>query len=234
MFKLRWKSTRAQMVWGLLAIPLTVVCLVSSAFGQAVSTTTPGATDPFHAAYFGNANSPVIPDAQVNIVNPGSLAGYSKNDGHGPYGDLCANIYVFDSDQQLTECCSCEITPNGLLQLSVNNNLAADPYTGVPPVAGDIKIVSSYANETAANACSTTFGTIAYPTAALGYTPVGTLVAWITHSRPSLPTLTTVTETPFHRANLSGTESEKLVDDCYSVWSNGSGTGRCTCGSSAI
>jgi len=36
------------------------------------------------------------------------------------YGNLCAMIYVFDNDQQLTECCGCVETHNGLRTLSVS------------------------------------------------------------------------------------------------------------------
>ena len=30
-------------------------------------------------------------------------------------GNLWASIYVFDDSQELQECCSCEVTPDGLL-----------------------------------------------------------------------------------------------------------------------
>ena len=231
MFTVRWKSARGQTVLGLLVIPL--LCLASGAFGQVAPTCNVGSptglnspfgcNDPYHVSYYGNANSG-LPSAQVNIVNPGSLAGYSQHDAHPPVGDLCANVYVFVSDQQMTECCSCLITPNGNLQLSVDNDLTANPYTTDPPKAGDIKIVSSAA---AGLSCT---GTAGLPFAALPYTPAGTLLEWITHSRPTTASLVTVTETAFHPTFLIQQEQQKLVNQCYTIWTNGTGHGRCTCG----
>jgi hypothetical protein len=64
----------------------------------------------------------------------------------------CANIYVFDANQEMVACCSFRITPNGLLTLSVANNLTNNPVTSLVPVAGDIKIVGMVAPTT--GACS--------------------------------------------------------------------------------
>src|ERR1017187_8145440 len=66
----------------------------------------------------------------------------------GPQGptvqgaDLYANIYVFDDSEELTECCSCLVTPDGLLSESVNKNLTANPITGIKPTRGVIKVIS--------------------------------------------------------------------------------------------
>jgi hypothetical protein len=74
------------------------------------------------------------PDAFVYIINPGLQGTPSDNDGSGSAGNLCANLYVFDANQELQECCSCLITPNGLLRLSVKNDLTANPLTSWSPV----------------------------------------------------------------------------------------------------
>jgi hypothetical protein len=60
-----------------------------------------------------------------------------------PPGALCAMIYVFTSDQQLSQCCGCPVTPNGLLTLSVTHDLTDNPLTGVFPERGVIKLVSA-------------------------------------------------------------------------------------------
>jgi hypothetical protein len=60
-----------------------------------------------------------------------------------PPGTLCALIYVFTADQQLAECCGCPVTPNGLLTLSVTNDLTRNSLTGVKPQRGVIKMLSS-------------------------------------------------------------------------------------------
>jgi hypothetical protein len=61
--------------------------------------------------------------------------------------DECAMIYVFDSDQEMGECCGCPITPNELLTFSVEDELAdnfqqASPDNG----AGVIVVVGSAIN----------------------------------------------------------------------------------------
>src|SRR5215475_10482315 len=88
------------------------------------------AQDVFKVNYFSNNAAPA-PDATVRIDNPGLT-----------YGNLCAMIYVFDADQQLTECCGCVETHNGLRTISVRSNLTSNPLTGVVSRNGVIKIVS--------------------------------------------------------------------------------------------
>src|SRR5437667_6664567 len=75
--------------------------------------------DVYQLNYFDNANS-WFPDAFVRISNPGTtfLGTVAPVN-----GDICAMIYVFRPDQQLTECCGCKLTPNALLKLSVDKNL---------------------------------------------------------------------------------------------------------------
>jgi hypothetical protein len=88
-------------------------------------------TDVFSVNYF-RQNISTAPAASVSITNPGLT-----------YGTLCAEIYVFDQDQQLSECCGCIETHNGLRTLSVRNNLTDNPLIGVRSSAGVIKIVSA-------------------------------------------------------------------------------------------
>src|ERR1700681_525549 len=64
-------------------------------------------------------NAAPAPDATVRIDNPGLTC-----------GNLCAMIYVFDQDQQLSECCGCVETHNGLRTLSVRRDLTSNPLTG--------------------------------------------------------------------------------------------------------
>src|ERR1700685_1379805 len=60
------------------------------------------AQDVYKVNYFSNNAAPA-PDATVRIDNPGLT-----------YGNLCAMVYVFDADQQLSECCGWVETHNGL------------------------------------------------------------------------------------------------------------------------
>ncbi len=97
--------------------------------------------DTFKVNYFQNANCIDVPDATVQITNVGTQIG-SKLE---PSGNLCALIYVFRPDQELSECCGCRITPDGLRTISVDHDLTKNPVTG--PITtlqtGLVKIVSS-------------------------------------------------------------------------------------------
>jgi len=222
---------------GLLALSLIFVCLTPCASAQEDTS--------YYIGYYGNANTAGFPDGQLNIVNPGSTGGYSKTDFKTPIGDLCANIYVFTSDQEMVECCSCFISPNGMLQLSLNTNLTANPLANpaiVPlPVAGAIKLVSSnpFSNDTCTEATTNGGGPATLDVAATSYAPFGSLRAADTHVRETVAgssPLFTVTETNFNQTWLSGdgTELNKLQSQCYVLQNTGSGHGRCTCGSSPI
>src|SRR3982074_3742573 len=101
------------------------------------STGAVGQDNVFALSYFSNAHTRGAPDAVLRLVNDGTLSDAS------PAGDLCASIYVFDSIEELSECCSCRITPNGILSLSVNTNLTTNTLTGRVPRRGVIKVVSS-------------------------------------------------------------------------------------------
>src|SRR6185503_9793276 len=58
-------------------------------------------------------------------------------------GTTCANLYVFAEDQQLAECCACPITPDGLVSLSVRDDLTSNPLTGDVPERGVIAMLTS-------------------------------------------------------------------------------------------
>src|ERR1039458_6976185 len=88
--------------------------------------------DQYFTTYFSNANTANAPDATVRIINDGFTG-----------TNIYAAIFVFDDSEELTECCDCEITPDGLLSESVNNNLTANPLTGIKPTRGVIKVISS-------------------------------------------------------------------------------------------
>jgi hypothetical protein len=118
---------------------------------------------------------------------------------------------VFEPDQQLAECCGCEITPDGLLTLSINANLTSNPLTPVTLSTGAIKVVSSSGSPT----CNP-----AKPT------PVTGIRAWGTHIQAG----GVVTETEFTDSTLSAGEVALLKSKCGSILNNGSGFGVCTCG----
>jgi hypothetical protein len=163
------------------------------------------AQDVYKLNYFSNNNG-VAPDATVRIDNPGLT-----------YGNLCAMVYVFDNDQQLTECCGCVETHNGLRTISVRNNLTSNPLTGKISNNGVIKIVSAAINN---SPCE--------PSA--NVTPKANLRAWGTHIQNPVGVAYPITETEYSDSTLGATELANLQAQCAFVEILGSGQGICSCG----
>ena len=182
-------------------LPLLVIALLVLGPGTAM------AQDVFKVNYFSNANVAGAPDATVRIDNPGLT-----------YGNLCAMIYVFDADQQLTECCGCIETHNGLRTLSVNGNLTSNPLTGVRSTTGVIKVVSAAVNN---SPCDPT----------TNVTPTANLRVWATHIQNRVGTAYPITETESSDSTLGATELANLQAQCAFIGILGSGHGICSCGS---
>jgi hypothetical protein len=189
-------------------IALAVVVLgLALAAGQVAMAQT---TDVFTVDYYANANTSGAPDATVRIINPGT----GSNSGFTEALDLCALIYVFDANQELSECCGCFISANALLTISVNNNLTANPLLGAKLHTGVIKIVSS----TNATPCDPT-----------KITPEETLRAWATHIQNKVGTVYPITEGESQAAVLGAGEQADLGEDCTVLKELGSGAGICKC-----
>jgi hypothetical protein len=163
------------------------------------------AQDVYRLNYFSNNFAPA-PDATVRIDNPGLT-----------YGNLCAMIYVFDLDQQLTECCGCVETHNGLRTLSVRFNLTNNPLTGKVSTNGVIKIISAAVNNSPCDPTS-------------NVTPKANLRAWGTHIQNFVAPSWPITETEFSDSTLGATELANLQAQCAFVNILGSGQGICSCG----
>lgn len=195
----------------ILFLSLVLVGLVVTGAGVAV------AQDVYKVNYFSN-NAPLLPvltanavvarpDATVRIDNPGLT-----------YGNLCAMVYVFDADQQMSECCGCIETHNGLRTLSVRGNLTSNPLTGVISNNGVIKVISAAVNNAPCD-----------PTA--NVTPKANLRVWVTHIQNAVGGAWPVTETESSDSTLGATELANLQAQCSFINILGSGQGICSCGS---
>jgi hypothetical protein len=162
----------------------------------------------FALSYFSNAHTTSAPDGTLRLVNDGTVSDAS------PAGDLCASIYVFDSAEELNECCSCKITPNGILSLSVNTNLTSNTLTGKLPTRGVIKVVSSKVSSGSCDA-----RTVAPQTGIRG---------WITHVQKGTTTYS-LTEEELLDSTYGSSESADLAEDCTVLVELGSGAGVCSC-----
>jgi len=196
--------------WKTLSLAAVVVGLVLASAG--VASAQFALTDAYTVNYFSNNAAPA-PDATVRIDNPGVT-----------YGTLCAMIYVFDADQQLTECCGCHQTHNNLRIQSVRANLTSNPLTGVVSRNGVIKVVSALTNGGGFNAlepCNPSAGVV----------PTPNLRAWVTHIQNPVGTAYPITETESSASPLGATELANLQAQCSFIAILGSGQGICSCGS---
>jgi len=182
-------------------LPALAVALLVLGIGSGIAM----AQDVYKLNYFSNNAAPA-PDATVRIDNPGLT-----------YGNLCAMIYVFDADQQLSECCGCVETHNGLRTLSVRRDLTSNPLTGRVSTNGVIKVVSSAINNSPCD-----------PTA--NVSPKANLRAWGTHIQNAVGAAFPITETEFTDSTLGATELANLQAQCAFINILGSGQGICSCG----
>jgi hypothetical protein len=175
---------------------MSLVVLLGIASGSALAQSE---NSYYFTTYFAN-NVSAAPDATLRIVNDGDSAA-------NPNGTLYASIYVFDDSQELTECCSCPVTADGLLSESVRNQLTANPLTSIKPSRGVIKVISS----TTESDASTNFAP---------NTPTPGLRGWATHiqsvanKNPFGPSPYSQTETELADSNLTPAEQSQLEMLC--------------------
>ena len=150
--------------------------------------------DAYKVTYFSNAHTIDAPDATVQVTNAGTNGA----------ADICPYFFVFDQNQEMSECCECQLSANGLTTFSVDNALTANPLTGVTLKRGTIKIV----------ALSCTAGQ-----------PSPGVRAWATHIQNNFA----ITEGVFPDAGLSAAELTRLENDCNAIEEVGSGHGFCYC-----
>jgi hypothetical protein len=207
----------------ILTIALLVAMVSGAAFAQAPGTGE-DAAEYFTTNYFSNNTASGAPDATLRYTEHygGLLASGIK---------LCANIYVFDAQQEPLECCGCLITPNGLVTTSVQKNLTNNSLTGGPIPDGVVQIVSSVAPPS--GVCDPTFGAAfggIPPTLTFGSAPFPEVDSWLTHIQNKVGTAFPITETEGVEELLTTGEFDDLAADCAFVDEFGTGQGTCSCG----
>ena len=168
-------------------------------------------------------------DSYINLTNAGTL------DGRAPAGNICANVYTFDPAEELISCCTCPITPNGLVSLSVRNDLLSNTLTPGVPTSVTVKLLSSSVFDPnglniSASSCNASGVTVPGPNP--GNFLTRGMRAWATtlHLNTSAlpaPGVYQKTETPFSVVELSATELAKLNSFCGFIQTIGSGFGIC-------
>ena len=171
---------------------------------------------PFQIRYISNPN---LGDGVVNITNSGARgAGLAAGTAATTTGAICANVYVFSPDEQMVSCCSCPVTPNGLVSLSARQDLISNTLTPAVPTSIVVKL----------NASIPIGGSCAGSAANPGNPAMG-LAAWGTtvHAGAAATDPSAVTEAPFRPATLNQSEAARLGTLCTFINANGSGFGIC-------
>ena len=191
---------------------LAATVFSAAAFAQ-VSPTNVTLDTPYQVRYASNLN---VGDSVINITNSGSRgAGIASGTSASTTGALCVNVYAFSPDEQMISCCSCPVTPNGLVSLSARNDLISNTLTAAVPTSIVIKLLST----------APVGGSCATSAAAPGALASG-MVAYGTTIHAAVAG-SAVTETPFTPATLSAGELSRLTSLCMFINANGSGYGVC-------
>jgi hypothetical protein len=129
-------------------------------------------------------------------------------------------VYTFSPDEQMISCCSCPVTPNGLVSLSAKNDLVSNTLTPAVPTAIVIKLLATVP---VGGSCTNSAAGVTTATLAPGMAAWGTTL----HALPTSPVSFGVTETEFKPSTLSASELSKLGGLCGFIFANGSGFGVC-------
>ncbi|HEV3333477.1 MAG TPA: hypothetical protein VG096_20980 [Bryobacteraceae bacterium] len=162
--------------------------------------------DAFQVRYAANLGAG---QSVIDLTNAGSNGGSDATD------YICANVYVFAQDQQLISCCTCQLSPNDLQTLSVQNDLINNTLTPGVPTGVTVALLAT--DDTGKKACDATNPG----------TPVSGLRAWGTTLHAAPGGSFTVTETKFSPAALSPTELAKMTSFCGFIQADGSKFGIC-------
>jgi hypothetical protein len=209
--------TRGSSWLSYIGVAIAVVCLAGVLSAQ---------QPPYSLTYYSNPTNSLTElsrDSTFHIVNDGFQVTSLSPNGAPLNGTLCANIYVFNNDEQALACCGCPVTPDSEITLSLTKDLLANvinPFNATQQ--GVIKVISAPPNVAAPVLCD--------PSAEGGaITPTPELQAWADHVQLNLANLPE-TESMFAYATLSSFELEYAEKQCSAIHVSGSSYGVCTCG----
>ena len=177
--------------------------------------------DPYQLRYTSNLT---VGDSVVNISNTGASGGVTAQSGTsaGVGGSLCANVYVFRPDESIVSCCSCPVTPNGLVSHSAQRDLLNNPLTPIGSLTS--VVIKLVATLPVAGSCVNSAAGVSGATLANGMVAWGTTLHANTNAGAAAYD---VTESAFTANSLSTSELARLGNVCSFVLAQGSGNGVC-------
>jgi len=200
---------------------LTTFVLAATALSAVAVAQNPITADsPFQVRYASNLT---VGDSVINITNTGANGASLFGPGFGgAVGNICVNVYAFSPDEQLQACCSCLVTPDGLVSLSVVNDLISNTLTGIRPSSVVIKLISTLAGTGGSGtSCTNSAANATIAALATG------LAAWGTTIHAGATGGFQTTETAFTPSTLSAGELASVTNRCTNIIGNGSTFGVC-------
>ena len=171
------------------------------------------ADSPFQVRYAANL---ALGDSVINIRNTGATG-----------GNICVNVYTFSPDEQEVSCCSCTVTPNALVSLSVDRDLISNTLRPAHPASVVVKLLATSGGSCNAATAGSGASALAPGLAAWGTTIHALSTVGIIS--PATPALA-LTETAF-TPTLSAAEQARITSLCGFIQANGSGFDSCnSCG----
>jgi hypothetical protein len=210
----------------ILTIALSITATAALGFAQA--TLTQATLDStLQTRYAANL---AVADAEVIMTNTGAdgagaaLAPLSVGSASNVTGAICVNVYTLDPGEELESCCSCPVTPDGLVSLLVKANLLLNPlFPGPAPSSVVIKLYATVPAAGPTGCAGQAANTLAV--AAPGLAAWGTT----THVIPGNNVALVATETAFTPSTVSASEILKLQQTCeIAVNGAASGAGICS------
>jgi hypothetical protein len=190
-------------------LPLSVLTIALLLGGTALAQNV-GDNSVYFVTYYSNELPDDAHDQTVRIINDGDTG-----------ASLWASFYVYDDSQELQECCSCGVTPDGLLSESVRNNLTNNPLTGIRVSRGVIKIISSSVSAGGPNFTNTTMP---------GLRGWATHIESVRNQYPYGPAGYSQTETALADSNLGSADRTLQEELCFYLHLLGGGhQGVCSC-----
>ncbi len=153
-------------------------------------------------------------DSTIYMTNSGARgAGLAAGLSASTTGAICANVYAFSPDNELLGCCTCSVTPNGLVILSSKQDLINTAYEPKSKLSTSL-LVKLYATIPNGGSCNSGAADNSAP-AAPGLHAWGTSIQIGAEGKPD-----PVTDGAFLTATIGPGERERLASRCAMLNAN--------------